>query len=157
MAMQITPTSFGSSVFNGNISIGNNFLRTADLLLKQNNATELAIRNSLDTSYQNLSIGALIVKTSGITMGNANVVALTSNNTDSAYGSFQARDNGVGLVEVARLQGAADPYFQATLPIRLLPGVVPGTPLEGHFWYDNATKKLMFYDNVGAKTVTSLP
>jgi len=35
-------------------------------------------------------------------------------NGDDNKVTFKARDNGVALVEVARLQGAADPYFQAT-------------------------------------------
>lgn len=37
---------------------------------------------------------------------------LRTRNADNAYVSLQARDNGVGSVEVGRLAGAADPYFQ---------------------------------------------
>lgn len=37
--------------------------------------------------------------------------SLIGYNSDNSYFIFQARDNGVGLVEVARLQSAADPYF----------------------------------------------
>lgn len=46
----------------------------------------------------------------GITFG-ANALAIKANNADGHYFIFQARDTGVGLVEVARIQGAADPYI----------------------------------------------
>jgi len=36
---------------------------------------------------------------------------ISAQNADNATTIFRARDNGVGLVEVARLQGAADPYM----------------------------------------------
>ena len=68
---------------------------------------------------------------------------------------LKARDNGVTLVEVARLQGAADPYLQATLPMVLKPSSEPGTVVEGHFWYDSTAKKLKFYNGTAVETVTS--
>ncbi len=36
----------------------------------------------------------------------------SSSNVDARYVVIQTRDSGVGLVEVVRIQGAADPYFQ---------------------------------------------
>jgi len=59
------------------------------------------------------------------------------------------------LAEVARLQGAADPYFQVTLPMVLKPSSAPGTPVEGHFYYDSVAKKLKFYNGTAWETVTS--
>lgn len=39
-------------------------------------------------------------------------VAIQSPNTDDTYITFKARDNGVGLVEIARLAGSADPALE---------------------------------------------
>lgn len=74
---------------------------------------------------------------------------------DNYYLGLRARDNGVGLVEVARLQGAADPYFQATLFMVLAPVSQPVTPVEGHFGYNSATNKLNFYNGVAWEVITS--
>ena len=40
-----------------------------------------------------------------------NGAAIRAKNTDDNYMVLQARDNGVGRVEIARMIGAADPYF----------------------------------------------
>ena len=44
----------------------------------------------------------------------------SSNGGDDREVIFRARDNGVGLVEVARLQGAAEPRFAHTRPVNVL-------------------------------------
>jgi hypothetical protein len=67
-------------------------------------------------------------------------------NIDSNAYLLMARDSGVGYVEIARVQGAADPYLQATLPMVLLPAAIPGSLVEGHFGYDSATDRLWFRD-----------
>ena len=84
-----------------------------------------------------------------------NNASVDAPDTDGQQALFKARDTGVGKVEVARLQGAADPYFQATLPMVLNPSSQPGTVVEGHFWYDSTAKKLKFYNGTGVETVTS--
>jgi hypothetical protein len=71
---------------------------------------------------------------------------------DGQYANFRSRDTGVGPVEIARMQGAADPYFQATLPMRLLPvatASLPATPVEGMIGYDATLKRLVHRDENG--------
>ena len=76
-------------------------------------------------------------------------------NADNRSVQFHARDNGVGLVEIARMQGAADPYWQMTTAMRLNPVAQPGTLVEGHLWYDSTANKLKFYNGTAVETVTS--
>ena len=80
---------------------------------------------------------------------------VTTGDADNRNVQFHARDNGVGLVEIARMQGAADPYWQMTTAMRLNPVAQPGTLVEGHFWYDSSAKKLKFYNGTAVETVTS--
>jgi len=83
---------------------------------------------------------------------------LAARNFDTAYLRFGARDTGVATVEVARVQGAADPYFQATLPMVLKPVVtasLPATPVEGMIAYDNTLNKLVVYNGAAWETITS--
>lgn len=47
-----------------------------------------------------------------LTGGAATATYLQTGNGDDSNIRIRARDNGVGVVEVARAQGAADPYFQ---------------------------------------------
>ena len=84
-----------------------------------------------------------------------NGLQVTTGNADGRNVQFHARDNGVGLVEIARMQGAADPYWQMTTAMRLNPVAQPGTLVEGHFWYDSTAKKLKFYNGTAVETVTS--
>ena len=71
--------------------------------LKYGSATQIQVRNAADNDAAGLSAsGYNIVSTGG---------ALAARNVDEAHAVLQARDSGVGLVEIARLQGAADPWF----------------------------------------------
>ncbi len=51
------------------------------------------------------------VTLSGDLAANVNFLRLSANNIDNHEMRFQARDTGVGLVDIAFIQGAADPYF----------------------------------------------
>jgi hypothetical protein len=86
----------------------------------------------------------------------ASGIIVNAQNADNSNWIFNGRDNGVGLIEVARLQSADDPYWQFT-NMRLLPGAAVGTPLEGFLYYDSASHKLMVRAAAGWETVTSVP
>jgi len=140
----------------GDIQMGANSLRTTDHLLQQEDAAFLQLRNALDTLYSNLRLNQLGV--GGGIFDATGGAFLNAFNSDNQPWIFNCRDNGVGLIEVARLQGAADPYFQATLPMRILPvatGALPGTPVEGMLAYDGTVHKLKVYTGAGWETVVS--
>jgi len=51
----------------------------------------------------------------------ADALAIAAKDTDTNYLQFQARDSGVGLVGVARLVGAADPFMCFTGVVATIP------------------------------------
>jgi len=93
----------------GNVDIGANLLKTTNLAIKENDADTLIVRNVADSAAKNLRVSSLYVE--GGVKGINLATSIAAANTDDATLLFKARDNGVGLVEVARLAGAADPYF----------------------------------------------
>ncbi|MBA7618502.1 hypothetical protein ES703_25829 [subsurface metagenome] len=135
----------------GDIVIGANKLKTTNLLIKQLDANQFVIRNLADDADKSVKLYSLTF-TNGITAG-ADNLAINAPNVDSNYIKIMARDNTSGLIEVARIVGAADPYVQMSLPMVLKPGSVPGTPVEGHFWYDDTAKKLRFRDTAATVTI----
>lgn len=149
-------SSIGEWVFGGDIQLKGNKLKTTDHIIKQGGTTELYLMLSDDITYSNFRLGYIDLHT-GLYMG-GDALSIFGPNTDDTHFKLQARDNGVGRIEVARLQGAADPYFQATLPMRLLPvatAALPGTPVEGMLAYDGTTKKLKVWTGAAWETVTS--
>jgi hypothetical protein len=66
------------------------------------------VKNNDDSAYGNIVLGALSFATLS---AYSSAGALNAANGDNLWVTMNARDNGVGLVEVARLQGAADAYF----------------------------------------------
>jgi len=79
---------------------------------------------------------------------------IQASDSDGHFLQFLARDTGVGGIEVARLQGAAEPYFQATLGIVLNPINQVGTN-TGRLIYNTGTNKLNFYAAAAWEVVTS--
>jgi len=95
---------------------------------------------------------------------------ISSYNADNAVLVFRGRYNTVGVAEVARIQGAADPYFgiggsqqfkfynsgiadfggYVKLHITDTDGTV-----EGQIWYDASEDKLKFKTAAGVETITS--
>lgn len=135
----------------GDLNIGANKLKTTDLLIMQWSADYWALRDDGNTLWKDLILRYLDLRDSiksGVDGG-----GLLAKNTDGNFFAFKARDSGEGWVEVARLQGAADAYFQATLPMVLLPASEPGTLVEGHFWYCDTAKKLKYRDDAAVQTV----
>lgn len=153
--IKITQSGSGPAlqVISGDVDVGANQIKTTDLYLEQISSQLMGLKK-ISTGY-NADLQLNTVSFGGGLAALADGIALAASNVDGRFLRFNARDNGVGTVEVARMQGAADPYFQATLPIVLNPSSQPGTIVEGHFWYDSTAKKLKFYNGTGVETVTS--
>jgi len=127
-----------------------------DLLLKWNNANQLAVRNAADDAYKDFQAAEITARTTFHYLNmtcRAVLGYLSAQNDDGAAVTIRARDTGNDLVEIARLQGAADPYFQLTLPCVLSPASEPGTLVEGHFWYDATADKLKYRDASAVRTL----
>lgn len=135
----------------GDINLNNNALKTTHLSIKEVGGEWLYIRDITETAYRNIVANVCLFNLAVVT--EANGAYLRGPNIDNRYMYFGARDNGVGPVEVARLQGAADPYFQATLPMVYKPASQPGTLVQGHFWYNSADDLLKYYDGSNVKTL----
>lgn len=102
----LTLPAFTSS---GDISIGANAVKTTNISIDEVDANNLEIANYARTTLKglllnNLSIYATIA-------GGISGIAINATNANAGTLLLKARDTGVGLVEVARLIGAADPYF----------------------------------------------
>ena len=137
----------------GDITLGTNKLIATDVLLKRGEADWWYIRNNVDNAWSGLKVKDIYIQNGELVMETAGTIRTW--NGDNATLSMKARANGVGVVEIACFQSAADPYFQATLPMVLNPSAAPGTPVTGHFYYDSTANKLKFYNGTAWETVTS--
>lgn len=139
----------------GDVNIGANKLKTTNLIIKEGDASNFYIRNLADSAYRSIIALSYTITSGGrlaVDSGNSSIQAGPN---DNEYIEFKSRDNGVGFVEVARMQSAADPYFQATLGIVLLPMAQPAVPVVGRVIYNSATNKLNFWDGTAWRVVTS--
>lgn len=149
--------SYDGGPVNNDIELGSNSLKTTDLLIKQGDSNTIHIKNIADTAYRNLGIDALSFN-SFITAG-IDALYIGAKNVDNNYLYFRARNTGTSYDEIARLQGAADPYFQTTVPMVMLPvptASLPATPVEGMVHYDATLNKLVVYTGAAWETVTSV-
>lgn len=94
----------------GTTTLGWKGLHTPNMLIDEEDNATLAVRNNADDAYRALHVGWHYVE-AGLAM-QADGIALATANVDGRYYKLQARDTGVGLVEVARAEGAADPAFK---------------------------------------------
>jgi len=94
----------------GDISMGANKLKFPDTLIKQQDASTIAFWNAADTAVVDFVVRDIYLISRMITQVNGG--AIHAYNADDGYLLLKARDTGVGQVEVARLQGAADPEFR---------------------------------------------
>lgn len=92
-----------------NVSIQTDGIVIDGLLMKQINANTIQIRDANDTLDR--MITASDIKTSGNFIFWTNGGGLCANDLDDNYAVLKARENTVGLAEIARLQGAATPTF----------------------------------------------
>ena len=93
----------------GDITIGANRLKTTNLVIKQVDANFVGVFEATETSYRNWYVSSVGFNYALTAI--ADGVRIQAYDIDGNYLVFNARDTGVGLVEVARLQGLADPYF----------------------------------------------
>jgi hypothetical protein len=88
----------------GDISLGANKLKTTNLLLKEITSIHWGFRDAADTAYRGV-IGDILDARTEFACG-ANAVRLRAGDADGYYMTFEARDTGVGLVEIGRMVGA---------------------------------------------------
>lgn len=126
------------------ILLGANKLKTTTNYLYEEVTSGLSLKKISDNTRVRLKLSTLEFYTS--LQAQASGLIIGAQPSNDAYLLGQAYDNDNALVETDRRQGAADPYFQMTLPMVLKPGSAPGTPVEGHLYYDNTAKILKFRD-----------
>ncbi len=135
----------------GDLSIGSHKLKTTTLYLHEKDTSTLSIHKISDNSIQRLYADRFLFVT-GI-YGEGSSSNISAQNVDASALIGRARDTGNDLVETDRRQGAADPYFQATLPMVLNPSAEPGALVEGHFWYDATDDVLKYRDSATVHTL----
>jgi len=105
----------GLTLKNAVVAAGDSFT-IGEHVFKDGGAGYLDLRDLTDTTYSNLRAGYArfyaSVSIAGDVIFLANGSVIRPPDYDGYYTAFQARDTGVGLVEVARLQGAAEPFMQ---------------------------------------------
>ena len=134
----------GAVTIEDDINIGANKLKTTTHYLSEEDVETIQIKKISDDSR--IRFAANVFDTYGRIAFQSSSPSIEALNSDGAIIAGKARDTGVGLVEVWRTVGAADPYFQMTLPQVLTPGTAPGTLVEGHFWYLGTDDKLYYRD-----------
>ena len=80
-----------------------------DVLLK-GEPNSIRIRNIADNAYRDFVVREISFTTNLVS--SLNGAEFRANNADNGYLRWTARDNGVTVVEIARLQGADDPFLQ---------------------------------------------
>jgi len=95
----------------GNISLGANSLKFTNHLIRQQDATQIYLRNIADTAFTILQAGGIIVGTAAGEINIASTGAIRVATTNAGYVDFKARITDGANVVIGRLQGAADPYF----------------------------------------------
>ncbi len=134
----------GDVTFDDDIDIGANKLKLTSMFLDEGTTAWLDLRNIADSDWKSLRLGSLQFFI-GLAAG-ANGISLDARGVNTNYLALRAFDTDGSLVEVMRLQGAADAYVQMTLPFVITPGTAPGTLVEGHTWYLAADDKLYYRD-----------
>lgn len=95
----------------GNLTLAANKLKFTDILLKEDAYDMLAIRNAADSAYRGLVVGDVGLWLAGKINFLTSGLTIEGNGIASESIIFKINDTGVGEVEVARLQGDAEPYF----------------------------------------------
>lgn len=125
LGVGLVTKSFAGLVFsnNGTVTtikgIAGDYLRIGDAgttAHSLNSEDDLMVTGDFEVKANAWVDGSLTVA-SNVSLGNqlqlsGNGAYLTAKNTAGYYATLCAMDTGVGVVEVARLQGAADPEFQ---------------------------------------------
>lgn len=104
-----TPTLTGLTIGASDLDIGANLIKTTSYALKDDGVYGISIRNVADTA--DASIWVDLCRFVSALEARSSPARLEAQNADGGYLVFKSRDTGVGLVEIARLQGAAEPWF----------------------------------------------
>ena len=140
---------------NDDINIGANKIKTTDIVLKQGTSSTFYIRNAADNNYLSLRLKNLILDAGILSFDGSLAGDIYTDGANNAYVRLKAKDTDGSLVEIARMQGAADPYFQATLPLVFLPiatASLPAAPVEGMMTYDATLNKMVYYNGAAWAT-----
>lgn len=138
-----SPTLAGLTL-TGDLDIGANLFKTTNLLLREEDTEFWAVRNAANTLYKSIVVQYYKF---GFNSGE-----FQSQDIDDYLYKFMARDNGVGLVEVARVQGAVDPYFQITRSLMVVERAAAQDDVatKGQFWVKDDAPNVAFYtDDAG--------
>ena len=100
--------SFGIKITDTYIQFGDDATALGPKLV-YSSATYLQVRNAANDADAGIGAAALNL-TTGLYF-DTSAGAIFGRNVDNAYVTLQVRDNGVARAEIARLVGAADPYF----------------------------------------------
>jgi hypothetical protein len=103
---RVIDSSVGALTVQGDVNIGANSLKTTNLSLLETGG-EFFFRDSLNTSYKSINFDNSNIYGLLNFIGAAS--SIYSPNVDDKFISINSRNNGAGLVEVARFQGAAAP------------------------------------------------
>jgi len=96
----------------GDLELGANKVVFSTVALVANVGSErMLVRNNEDTAYRIIEAQGFRAHATTGFFFNVDAGQIDAKNTDANYAILRARDTGVGLVEVARLCGATDPYF----------------------------------------------
>lgn len=93
----------------GDISVGANAIKFTSTLIDEDGTNVVGIRNIGDTGFLDLRLANL--KLQNYTIFEVDAKGIRAPAVTNNYSTFEAQDTGVGLIEVARIAGAADPYF----------------------------------------------
>ena len=112
---QSVSTSSGNLTLapSGGVAIGANAIITSSLSVieKTISGQVLAVRNAADSAAASIAAHTYFCEVGGISFEGTNGQSISAPNADAWHMGFKARDTGVGLVEVGRMAGGADPYF----------------------------------------------
>lgn len=103
-------TGIPALTMTGDIEIGANKVKTSNLSLLELDANRFQFRNSANSAYKGIVVAS--IDFSGDLGAFSDGVSLNAIGDDNGYLLFKAKDNGVGLVEIARVIGGVDPLFQ---------------------------------------------
>ncbi|MBF8267217.1 MAG: hypothetical protein HW388_725 [Dehalococcoidia bacterium] len=145
----------GVQMVTGSLDLGANKLRSTNLLLKEESSNQWTIKSAADDAYRSLQLATVYLRTSLAAVGDG--IPILADDVDNYSLLFKARDNGVGLVEVARLQGQAEPRFKFTLPAQLYTKTDTGNPagVEGDLYVNLFDNGLYLFADGAWRTVVS--
>ncbi len=100
------------SILSGNLDIGSRGILTTTHRIDEETSSFIAFRNRADTAYARIRAANVQVTTAGgVELQGGNTQQIHAQQQNDGWSGMTAWDTGVGRVEIARLAGAADPYF----------------------------------------------